>query len=207
MEIIFYALTLLGSSSLGYALLRAGFPSTQSINRLNKIIYGYAIGSVVVVPAIITAWFFGVASFFLMIGIIFCLLFVIFITRRLSYGEEDNVPLIEEEKKKVFIPKKILTVEERENDEDIEEKVKVIIRQPVVKPAKIKEQIFKEKQPNVIDQLRKKTTAIENKKNKENREAALRKMKDFAKQIDAKKAKKDINEIDEDELNNLDEGF
>jgi len=207
MEIIFYVLALLGSSSLGYSLMRTGFPKTQNFELLNKIIYGYALGLVVVVPAVATAWFFGAASFFLMLGIIFGLLFIIFIAKRISYADIDNIPLQKEEKKKVFIPKKVLTLEEKEIDRDVEEKVKVAIQPSIVRPAKIKEQIFKEKQPNVINQLRKKTTAIENEKNKEDKADALAKMKNFAKQINAKKAKKSTDEIDEDELSSLDEGF
>ena len=207
MEIIFYVLALLGSSSLGYSLMRTGFPKTQDFELLNKIIYGYALGLVVVVPAVATAWFFGAASFFLMLGIIFGLLFIIFIAKRISYADIDNIPLQKEEKKKVFIPKKVLTLEEKEIDRDVEEKVKVAIQPSIVRPAKIKEQIFKEKQPNVINQLRKKTTAIENEKNKEDKADALAKMKNFAKQINAKKAKKSTDEIDEDELSSLDEGF
>ena len=76
-EIIFYMLAVLGSSSIGYSLLRTGFPKTQGITQTNKILYGYAVGLAVIVPAIITALFFGAASFFLMMGVIFCLLFII----------------------------------------------------------------------------------------------------------------------------------
>ena len=207
MEIIFYLLAILGSSSLGYSLMRTGFPQTQSFKLLNKITLGYALGLVVVVPAIIAAWFFGVASFFLIMGLVFCLLFAIFIVKRISYNDKETVPLMEKEKKKFKIPKKILATDEKEDHKDTKKQVKGAVQMPSYKPAKIKEHIFKEKQPNVIAQLRKKTTAIENEKNKEDKEEALRKMKNFATQINKKKTKKNVDEIDEDELNNLDEGF
>jgi hypothetical protein len=210
MELVFYILTLLGSSSLGYSLLRTAFPKTQSLGMMNKVLYGYALGAIVVVPAMVTALFFGATSFFLILGLMYALLFIIFIAKRISYNENDGVKLKKEEKVEVAIPRRILTKEEKEGRSNIIKKpikAKQIIRNTPVAQIKIKEQIFKEKQPNVIAELREKTTKIEKEKKLSDKEEALKKMKSFAKQIDKKKKKKNSNEINEDELSNLGEGF
>jgi hypothetical protein len=210
MELVFYILALLGSSSLGYSLLRTAFPKTQSLEMMNKVLYGYALGAIVVVPAMVTALFFGATSFFLILGLLYALLFIIFIAKRISYEEEDDIKLKKEEKVEVAIPRRILTKEEKEGESNIIKKPiksKQIIRNTPVASIKIKEQIFKEKQPNVIAELREKTTKIEKEKKLNEKEEALKKMKSFAKQIDKKKKKKNSNEIDEDELSNLGEGF
>ena len=161
MELVFYILTLLGSSSLGYSLLRTAFPKTQSLGMMNKVLYGYALGAIVVVPAMVTALFFGATSFFLILGLMYALLFIIFIAKRISYNENDGVKLKKEEKVEVAIPRRILTKEEKEGRSNIIKKpikAKQIIRNTPVASIKIKEQIFKEKQPNVIAELREKTT-------------------------------------------------
>ena len=210
MELVFYILALLGSSSLGYSLLRTAFPKTQSLEMMNKVLYGYALGAIVVVPAMVTALFFGATSFFLILGLMYALLFIIFIAKRISYNENDGVKLKKEEKVEVAIPRRILTKEEKEGRSNIIKKpikAKQIIRNTPVAQIKIKEQIFKEKQPNVIAELREKTTKIEKEKKLNEKEEALKKMKSFAKQIDKKKKKKNSNEINEDELSNLGEGF
>ena len=206
MEIVFYLLTILGSSSFGYSLLRTGFPKTQQLETINKILYGYGVGLIVVVPSVITAMYFGVGSFFLMLGIIYGLLFLILFTKRISYSDKDVTKLVEIKEKKVALPKKVITAEEKETRTKVKEVAKATINIPTVRSVKIKEHIFKEKQPNVIAQLRKKTTEIEKEKKAEEKVATLKKMKSFATQIDKKKSKKK-NDIDENELNNLGEGF
>ena len=184
------------------------FSKTQSLEVINKVLYGYALGLVVVVPAMVTALFFGATSFFLILGLMYGLLFIIFIAKRISYANMDDIKLIKEEKLEVKIPKKVLTREEKEGKSNIAKqpiKAKQVIRNTTVSPIKIKEQIFKEKQPNVIAELRDKTTKIEKEKKQNEKAEAMKKMKSFAKQIDKKK--KNSNEIDENELNNLGEGF
>jgi hypothetical protein len=207
MELIFYLLTLAGSSSFGYSLLRTGFPKTQSLQTINKIIYGYGAGLVVVVPSVITAVLFGEGSFFLMLGVIYGLLFAILLVRRISFDDHDSFKLIKKEKQRAILPKKILTKDEKENSGRVKKITENIVNKPIVSSVKIKEHIFKEKQPNVIAQLRKKTTKIENESKQQEKEEALKKMKSFAKQIDKKKVAKKKDDIDEDELSNLGEGF
>jgi len=206
MEIVFYLLTILGSSSFGYSLLRTGFPKTQQFQTMNKIIYGYGVGLIVVIPSIITAMYFGAGSFFLMLGVIYGLLFLILFTKRISYSNKDDFQLVETKEKKTALPKKIITAEKKGTKTKIKKMSRAAVSTPTVNSVKIKEHIFKEKQPNVIAQLRKKTIKIEKEKKKEEKLAAMKKMKSFATQIDKKKSKKK-NDIDEDELNNLGEGF
>ena len=206
MEIVFYLLTILGSSSFGYSLLRTGFPKTQQLKTVNKIIYGYGIGLLVVIPSVITAMYFGAGSFFLMLGLIYGLLFLILFTKRISYLDKDDIKLIKTKAKKAALPKKVVTAEEKETKRKVKEVSRVAVNTLSVKPIKIKEHIFKEKQPSVITQLHKKTIEIEKEKKKEEKLTALKKMKSFATQIDKKKSK-NKNDIDEDELNNLGEGF
>ena len=217
MEIVFYLLTALGSSSLGYSLLRTGFPKTQALETMNKILYGYALGLVVVLPAIATAMYFGAGSFFLMLGVIYGLLFAGFIAKRFSFEEKDDIPLVEKEKDNITIPRKILKKENKVESTLTDRHPIIATNKTKTTPArintnsspiKIKEQIFKEKQPNVIAELREKTTKIEEEKKQVEKENALKKMKSFAKQIEKNKnKKKNYDEIDEDELSNLGEGF
>ena len=177
--------------------------------------YGYGLGLVVVIPAIITALSFGAGSFFLMLGVIYGLLFAVLYVKRISYSDEDSMELIKEEKRKVVLPKKILTGDEKENTKKIKKVSRTLSKtkynipksKPILGSVKVKEHIFKEKTPNVIAQLREKTTKIENEKKQEEKKAALKKMKSFAKQIDKKKVIKNKDEIDEDELGSLGEGF
>jgi len=202
---VFYLITLLGSSSLGYSLLRAGFPKTQALKTTNKVLYGYIIGLIIILPAMLTAFYFGAGSFFLMLGLIYCLLFAVFIAKRISFGEVDNVELIKEKKKKIAIPKRILTHKDAKENRERNEKTEQLIKKPIITPTRIKEQIFKEKQPNVIAELREKTTKIEEEKKQVAKKDALKKMGSLAKQLNKKKKNND--EINEDELNSMGKGF
>ena len=116
MQALFFGLTLLGSCSLGYSLLRAGFPQRQNSKKIEKLAYGYALGILVFIPGMILALIINEQFFFLITAIIYIILFSIFMAKRKYKNEIDDTPLIIE-KIKVVIPNKVLTKEEKEKIE------------------------------------------------------------------------------------------
>ena len=83
----------------------------------------------------------------------------------------------------------------------------------VVNSGEIKEQLFKEKQPNVIAKLREKTLNVETQKKEDERKASLARLKELAKQVNKKNIteKKNVDEktedINENELNDIGDNF
>ncbi|MFA5764032.1 MAG: hypothetical protein WC915_04425 [archaeon] len=116
MQALFFGLTLLGSCSLGYSLLRAGFPQKQSIKKIEKLAYSYALGILIFIPGMIVAALINEQFFFLITTIVYIILFSIFMAKRKYKNETDTVELIIQ-KTKVIIPNKILTKEEKEKIE------------------------------------------------------------------------------------------
>ena len=107
--IILYGISFIGSFSLGYILLRTAFPEKQKLLPSQKLEYGYAIG----VPIIILSSIFGEKYFFFVFAFLSVLLFAIALAKRLSLKEADFVAR-EQVKRKIIIPEKALTKEERE---------------------------------------------------------------------------------------------
>ena len=188
MEFLFFIAAFVGSCSIGYSLLRTGFPKKQGATLGEKIGLGYLFGILVILPGIIAWMAFGIEAFFLISGVFYLFLFVIFIVKRKSYNENDDIHLKKDEKK-IILPKKLILKDNKTQ------------RQEMVTTSKVKEQLFKEKQPNVITEINKKTNEIERKDNEKEKSEMLKKLKNFAKRINERKVDED--EINEDELEEL----
>jgi len=172
MDIVFYLLALVGSFSLGYGILRTGFPRMQEAGKIKKIGYGYGLGAIVFVPGIVAASTFGDKGFFLVSGVVFACLFGVMLVKRVAGKEKDASPLVKEEKTKIELPRKVLTDEEKSGNEV-----------GVVSADKTREQIFKEKEPSVIAAVKKDTLKMEQKRIDKEKEEALKKLRSFAREI------------------------
>ncbi len=198
MEIYFFAAVLIGCVSIGYSLVRLAFPEKQDETKAKKIFFGYTLGLIVFLPSMIAYSYFRMSGFAITFLIIYAIIFFVLLIRRKMLKLKDTVPL-EKNKKKIVLPKRVLTEEEIHPKKDA----------PIVNEKNIKEQLFKEKEPNLIERLRKKTTQIEVKNKSDEKEEALKKLKEFAKDIKKanKNDKEDDSEVNENELNEIGEGF
>ncbi len=108
-----YLIFLVGSFSIGYSLIRIGFPEVQEKSIMEKIGMGYLIGLIVFLPSILSIFFTFEKFFFLFaLGSYGFIAMIMFIVR--SYNKKED--LVELNKKEFFnkIPKKALTKEEQE---------------------------------------------------------------------------------------------
>lgn len=106
-----YLIFLVGSFSIGYSLLRIGFPEFQEKEFKEKIGMGYLIGLIVFLPSILSV-FFNVEKFFFLFAISsYAFIAIVMFIVRTYYKKEETTQLIKEN---YFhkIPKKALTKEE-----------------------------------------------------------------------------------------------
>ena len=220
MLVVLFGASLLGSVSIGYSLLRVGFPDKQNLPLKEKLAYGYGLGILTFLPAMVMAITYSERSFFLIAGIFYLFLFTALYAKRVYKNESDTATLIVE-KRIVPIPNKVLTQEEKEGKGRFVSKLKQeeniipvtskpkkrIIASPlrVVNDKPRKEQIFKEKETNVIEKLRQKTIQINKEDEDTKQKDTLSKLKGFAKQIDKVKAKKSKDDDELEEMPEIDE--
>ena len=81
-------------------------PEKQGEETLKKIGYGYGFGMLIFVPAIIFSLLVQEKLFFVVSGIVYFFLFVMFFVARKQFGFTDNTEL-KLERKKTFVPKKV----------------------------------------------------------------------------------------------------
>lgn len=241
MLLILYITSLLGSFSIGYSLLRIGFPEYQEKTSLEKIGYGYLVGIIVFIPSIISVFLTNEKFFFLFATGSFAVIFIAMLIIRTYYQKKDKAELIKKEFSR-YVPKKAMTKQERErigkeNEEKEEENTEkydiekfkkekaeefgvsekfeksnistlgnkesgLFIKTSENRKASEKKkkedekennQIFKEKEPNVIAELRRKTIGnSEEKKSISEKEEELKKLRELL-----KKKKSGDNELDE----------
>ena len=171
----------LGSFSLGYAVLRIGFPAKQRDSIVSKIIFGYVIGALIIAIGLIASVLVGEVFFpaGIMIGALLSL--VIAYTIKSTNNQEDLAIANEFDKKRTkkrITPKKLeakaITKETRE---------KVNIREVLKKYKKEgNEQAFKEKKANNSTE--------------EDKRSALEKLKKTAQELFKKKsAQEEFEEI------------
>ncbi len=218
MDYFLYGLALLGSFSLGYSLLRLGFPEKQGLSLIQKVTYGYAIGILIFIPGFIAEFTFSKKIFFLVSSIFYAFLFAGFLAKRIYSKETDNVELVKENTKQ-RIPKKVLTEEEKKSSQRyVENEVKesqinnekeykkITAEELKIVNSDKGEQVFKEKKPSVIESLRKKTIEENKVSDNKKRSEALARLKGLAKQMDKKEIEEDDEDISEDELKEISEG-
>lgn len=183
-----FVLAFLGSFSLGYSLLRTGFPSKQDSIISEKIGFSIVFGILVFIPGFVISNVYE-KSFFLIAIIFYIILFLVFMAKRIYFNEKDTAELVEE--KEIEIPQKIKKAVEKENTK----------KAPVKKEA----QPFKDKKNKIIKQIQENTLKIKTKTEKSEKEKALEKLKGSAKRLDKKKNKEDedieeLFEIDESDF-------
>ncbi len=204
---ILYGFALIGSFSLGYSLLRLIMPQKQDSSIIEKISYGYAFGLLIFFPGMVLSLIVFDRLFFVSSSIVYIILFTIFFVIRKKSGFVDDVELIKE-KKSTYIPKKILKATEKENlvkNKFNSKPEQQDIKNGFLNTNKINKQIFKEKKTNIIESLRAKTIEIKGETKEQDKNAALKKLKSFAIQIDKKNNKKKDyeDEINEKELEEI----
>jgi hypothetical protein len=198
MQALFFGLALLGSCSLGYSLLRTGFPEKQDSTQIEKLSYGYGLGILIFIPGMATALLVNEQFFFLVTAIFYAMLFAAFFIKRKYNKETDTTELIVE-KFVSKIPTKVLTDEEKikketklADDEEFGPEPDLIPKRKIssdekitiINPINTKEQLFKEGKTNVIEKLREKTLSANDLESNKKRAAALNKLKGFAKEME-----------------------
>ncbi len=204
MQELIYSIHFLGSFSLGYFLLRLGLPSSQEYSLQKKLIFGLLLGTLLFIPGLVAAIQFDENYFYILPIILFTLSSTLLLIKRKILKEEDYVKLVEKKKIKVILPNKVLTKEEinkENNEEDNINEQKDNIQ--LVDEKNIKEQLFKEKNTNLVGDLRK--IIKDSKKDNAEKEKleALEKLRNSAKQIKSseklfeKKQEKKVKEEDD----------
>ena len=202
MDVILYVVILLGCVSVGYSLLRLGFPEKQSSKKIDKIAYGYLLGIIVFLPAMASIFYLGDNFFFVISGITYTILFIIFGVMRKANKKTDSVELKKEE---VIhsIPKKVLTNDEKaiiaNKGPESFDSTENYAGGNVINENELKKQIFKDGTPNVIDKLREKTTQMETLDEDKARKVALDRLRQAARGLEKKKDELRESEDDEDE--------
>jgi uncharacterized membrane protein YgaE (UPF0421/DUF939 family) len=228
MQELLFIVSFIGSFSLGYMILRTALPEKQSASLQEKLGYSYALGIIMFIPSFIVASSISAKSFFLIFIITFIIFFIGALVKRKMDNSEDEIELIKEEKSEV-IPKKILKKEREEKNwrnKNFPKKENIIKEEKNIKKEAEKKkktfssgelkviggdkQIFKEKEPSVIDKLREKTTESNKEISENEKKKTLEKLRGFAKDIDKKKNleknKKDFEEDEElEEIKEIDE--
>jgi hypothetical protein len=217
MQAIFYGIAIIGSFPIGYSLIRTILPEKQDSENIEKIAYGYALSMLVFIPGMIISLMVFEKFFFITTGIIYAILFTIFLIKRKMSKIVDEVELIEE-KEEIKIPKRVLTDEEKGinyqkiKPENFEEQKNSFNKKNNItdKNNSSNKKSLDDDSPkkiNVIESLREKTLKIKEKNYESEKNINLNKLKDFAKQMEKKKTetinkpKKD--DIDEKELEEI----
>jgi|GEM_PF-4105698 len=191
MNELILAFLFVGSFSAGYSLLRIGFPQTQKRNAIEKITLGYILGiSLIGIPSVlIELYSLELDAFIAILIFTYWALYLILLVKRLAFREADPQIEIKRTKKS---EKDEFEKNSQKNDFEEEkfEKKKITFEDGLVVKGKTEKQVFKEEKGN------------RNNKTSEQREDALKKLRELAQGIKETKKEKD-DEIDEDFLNNL----
>ncbi|MGI6589545.1 MAG: hypothetical protein ACOX1V_02670 [Candidatus Iainarchaeum sp.] len=196
--ILIYSFIILGSYSLGYGLIRIGFPLIQKKTLIEKIAIGYLGGLIIFIPSFFIIEIFGLNEIYYIafsLIILLALMLSLFLKRTIL-NEED--PLIEKETLQPTIPN-----QPKENyaklvkeDTKKENTKKIIFGQELmVKSRNKKEQVFKEENKNTNDK--------EDSPLGVQKESIMSKLREYAQDVKnrPKESKKKIekDEIEEDE--------
>ncbi|MFA6065217.1 MAG: hypothetical protein WCW44_01370 [archaeon] len=200
-----YGFFLLGSFPLGYALLRAGFPSSQKKGVFTKLAIGYFLGSIVfAIPlALIYVFTLGAEYFALASLVTFALFFIVMYTKRISFKETD--PIIP----KIVKPKNVpapQTIDRETPPKKIVFETGLMVK--TKEEPQGKKQVFKEKEDTILSALAKKTNEIESKNQQQEKNAALEKLRQSAQQIKEKAQIKKKSELAEaEDMDEIEEGL
>jgi hypothetical protein len=184
-DLLIYLVSVAGSFSIGYSIIRLGWPETQGFSVTEKISYAFLAGLPISIISIIVAFGFGAKYFFFMFGALYALFIAVAFAKRISFEETDSTQLVKK-KKRELIPEKILAGDKKSyfNAES----------------ANQKEQVFKEKKTSIISDLKQRLLGSEQNKDAEKKNA-LQQLKAIAKSNEKKdsgKNKRSCKELGED---------
>ncbi|MCX6800793.1 MAG: hypothetical protein NTZ73_01240 [Candidatus Diapherotrites archaeon] len=158
-DLLVYLVSITGSFSIGYSVLRIGWPKTQDNSAMEKICYGFALGLPIVAISAAVSFNFGIKYFFFMFGSLYALFVAVALTRRLSFGEKDSAKL--QKKKRIeTIPEKILSSDQKFEHSKY--------------GAGGKEQVFKEEKTNIFADLKQRVRNFQHAREEEKKKALAR---------------------------------
>ena len=206
-----YGFFLLGSFPIGYALLRAGFPSTQKSGTFSKLAMGYGLGAIVFAIPLIFIYLFELKEeYFALASIVtFVLFFAVMFTKRISFQETDpSLPRVAKQK----------NISSSESIQRESPAKKIVFEQGLMVKTKEelqgKKQVFKEKEGTILSELAKKTKEIESTNQQQEKNATLEKLRKSAQEIKEKTQRpygdkqKKKNELQEaEEMDEIEEGL
>lgn len=171
-DLVVYLASVAGSLSIGYSVIRIGWPETQGFTATEKISYGFMAGLPIAVISVIVAGGFGAKYFFFMFGALYALFAAVALAKRVSFSEKDSAP-VARKKRRERVPEKILAGDKKSYSQK--------------ENTKQKEQVFKEKKTNILAELRRKLLRTEQADESE-KKRAMEALKEAAK-LGGKKAK------------------
>ncbi len=206
---------LLGSFSIGYGVMRLGFPDKQALVGEQKIGWGYLFGGMIFVPSIGAAMLFGDQGFFILSPIICFFLALTMYVKRISGHEVDNTPLLADEGYRHNVPERILTKEEKEKRNS---PLASQAPAPVMRGVKVKDQISQKDlklDVKMMKEVKRGTSELEQKDKQKEKQEALDRLRSFARQMNKgeeskskpakKKVEEESDEISEEDLMKLEE--
>jgi predicted membrane protein len=197
-----------GSFSLGYGLLRVGFPASQNYTGEKKLIIGFIIGVLIFWIALIANIAMQTENFYVLAILITATIFILFYAKRRVFSETDP-EIIVERKTRIVEDQVIQQMDAKETKPRITFEDGLMVKGKSVQETKTKKQVFKEKEGNILNTLQDKTSELENEDEVKKKEDVLEKLRNSARQIsDTKKAKtkeEDEEEIEEELLSDIGE--
>ncbi len=232
MDILIYVIFLLGSYSIGYGLIRAGFPKVQKRKFIEKIALGYFGGLILFAsPFLITTMFNLKDTYYpLVCLIIFFILLLTLILKRTILNESEELTKAEQIELDKLNPSsknyskpvnydELIKATKEINEEEIQSidaksasKNKISFDQGLmVKSRKREGQVFKEENKNIISQVNNETKKLEKTQSEEQKNSMLAKLREYAQEINnpkkedkaKKKTAEDEDSANEEELLNM----
>jgi len=216
-NVALYLVALAGSFSLGYGIMRLGFPKNQGLVGEQKAGWGYLFGGIIFIPSIGAAMLFGDIGFFILSPLICFVLAMMMYVMRITGHEVDSTPLVAEETHKREIPQRLLTKEEKER------KLSPLSAAPSAAPVRavrVKDQLSKSDMKldvKMMKEVKRGTSDLEERDKQKAKQEALDRLRSFARQMKSgeeapaktKQAKKAVeeesDEITEEDLKRLEE--
>jgi hypothetical protein len=210
MDNLIFIILLLGSYSIGYGLVKAGFPQIQKRNFIEKMAYGYIGGLIIFgTPFLITSAFKLLdIYYFLVCLIVYFSLTLILILKKILLNETEE-PLKEEQTENSNYYNSNKDSQQMFNQPNLiknenEEKNRVLTNSQMnpnniifneglmVKTRRKEEQVFKEENKDNISQLKKENKEFGENENNEQKNSMLEKLRAYAQEINNSKKEKEI---------------
>ena len=221
MDNLIYLTLMAGSYSIGYGLIRAGFPKVQKKSFIVKIASGYIAGLLLFGLSFLIIDTLKVLDIYYVIIciILYFILFLLLILKRTIFNETDEITPEERLYEGINTESKISTFTKPENfsnlikDDKVKEELPTKNINPdianritfdqglMVKSRNNEDQIFRGEDTNIIGKVQKETTNLETTQNEEQKNSVLEKLRGYAQEIKVTKKeemlKKKMKEDDE----------